>query len=151
MREASLFPSLRHHTTSNNKPGEENVNTFSPPRLTSHSTFLPSTFPEQNPSQTTRSLDGVVIIPNSLPGGVAPYDLGLTGVHEVGHWLSLFHTFEPDPNSTPETGCTGPGDYIIDTPAEDSPAYGCPAVCLFFSSLPFAFPCVSIGVYWASG
>ncbi|KAL3496794.1 hypothetical protein BJX62DRAFT_63269 [Aspergillus germanicus] len=86
-----------------------------------------ATFPEQTPSQTTRSLDGVVIIPNSLPGGVAPYNLGLTGVHEVGHWLSLFHTFEPDPNSTPETGCTGPGDYIIDTPAEDSPAYGCPA------------------------
>ncbi|KAL2852637.1 hypothetical protein BJX68DRAFT_265521 [Aspergillus pseudodeflectus] len=85
-----------------------------------------ATFPEQHPSQTTRSLDGVVVIPNSLPGGVFPNDLGLTGVHEVGHWLSLVHTFEPDPNSTPVTGCTGPGDYIIDTPAEDSPAYGCP-------------------------
>lgn len=34
-------------------------------------------------------LDGVVVDPKSLPGGVAPYDLGRTVVHEVGLWLGL--------------------------------------------------------------
>ncbi|KAL2834878.1 hypothetical protein BDW59DRAFT_177142 [Aspergillus cavernicola] len=83
-------------------------------------------FPEENPDSTTLALDGVVVIPDSLPGGTGPYGLGLTTVHEVGHWLSLFHTFQPDPIVSPDSGCNGAGDYIIDTPAEDSPASACP-------------------------
>ncbi|MGP3954595.1 zinc metalloprotease [Nonomuraea sp. 3N208] len=65
-------------------------------------------------------LDGVVIDWRSLPGGtMTNYNRGFTGVHEIGHWLGLFHTFE--------NGCKEPGDGIHDTPAEARPTEACPA------------------------
>lgn len=65
--------------------------------------------------------DGVVIQFGTTPndsGGA--YSLGETAIHEVGHWLGLFHTFGNTGN-----GCTS-GDAVSDTPAELSPAFGCP-------------------------
>ncbi|MFC6082258.1 zinc metalloprotease [Sphaerisporangium aureirubrum] len=65
------------------------------------------------------ALDGVVIDWRTLPGGaLLAFGKGYTGVHEIGHWLGLLHTFE--------NGCSPPGDQVDDTPPEGQSTQGCP-------------------------
>jgi hypothetical protein len=76
---------------------------------------------------TDPEVDGVVVHYASLPGGpLAPYNLGGTAIHEVGHWVGLFHTFEGGCGDEAAPGCETTGDEVCDTPGEASPAFGCP-------------------------
>ena len=52
-----------------------------------------------------------------IPG--APYNLGRTVTHELGHFYNLDHTFNG--------GCAGAGDSVVDTPAVAAATYGTPA------------------------
>ena len=47
----------------------------------------------------------------------APFNLGRTGTHEVGHYLNLLHIWG-------DGGC-GASDFVDDTPDSDGPNYGC--------------------------
>ena len=65
--------------------------------------------------------DGVVIHRATLPGdGTKNYSDGDILVHEVGHWLGLFHTFGED------SGSCSPGDFVNDTPPLRTATTGCP-------------------------
>ncbi|GAB3447827.1 zinc metalloprotease [Phycicoccus ginsengisoli] len=71
-------------------------------------------------------IDGVVMLDESMPGGVNPddptkawkYGEGDTLTHEVGHWLMLEHTFAH--------GCAANGDWVADTAPEAMPQFNCP-------------------------
>jgi hypothetical protein len=79
--------------------------------------YFPSSYDNNPPLSKIR--DGVVVEVESLPGGsAAPYNLGGTLTHEVGHYVGLYHTFQE--------GCEPPGDRVDDTPAMEEPTGGCP-------------------------
>lgn len=86
-----------------NKPGDNILGFATFPWMYSESNFL----------------HGVVILNESLPGGTAEnYNLGKTAVHEIGHYMGLYHTFN--------NGCAAPGDMVDDTPYHANANYGCP-------------------------
>lgn len=64
--------------------------------------------------------DGVVLLHSTLPGGsAAPYNLGRTATHEVGHYLNLRHIWGD--------GRCRQDDFVTDTPSSDGANYGCPS------------------------
>lgn len=66
------------------------------------------------------STDGVVIdyaYFGTIGTATAPFDLGRTATHEVGHYLNLRHIWG-------DGGCSV-DDFVSDTPASDGPNYGC--------------------------
>jgi hypothetical protein len=57
--------------------------------------------------------DGVVILDTAFGNtgtAAAPFNLGRTATHEIGHWLNLRHIWGDDGN-----GCSG-DDFVADTP-----------------------------------
>jgi hypothetical protein len=64
--------------------------------------------------------DGVVLDDNatgSTGTATAPFGLGRTATHEVGHWLNLRHIWGD---------ATCGNDYVEDTPLHNTANYGCP-------------------------
>lgn len=64
--------------------------------------------------------DGVVILYSAFGynSPAAPYNLGRTATHEVGHWLNLRHIWG-------DASCGN--DQVADTPTQQTANYGCPA------------------------
>lgn len=72
--------------------------------------------------------DGVVIYYRSLPGSnYAPYDLGKTAVHEVGHYFGLKHIWGDDNGACSGTDFQGALAAYDDTPNQADQTFGCPA------------------------
>ncbi|KAF8157879.1 hypothetical protein B0H34DRAFT_433133 [Crassisporium funariophilum] len=80
--------------------------------------FPPSLIEDVGPA------DGVYVKYTTVPGGSDPDRQGSTATHEVGHWLSLWHTFQG--------GCDGEidgekGDGVEDTAPQATSSLGeCP-------------------------
>ncbi len=78
-------------------------------------------------SNTSHQYDGVVCMYNTTgydPTGSLGYDLKSTSnqnetvIHEFGHYLDLYHTFQGDDSGCPtDTNCTSDGDRCCDTDA----------------------------------
>nr|WP_221376349.1 zinc metalloprotease [Actinoplanes polyasparticus] len=67
--------------------------------------------------------DGVVITHTGFGTtgtAAAPFNLGRTTTHEIGHWLNLFHIGGDD-----GTGCSGT-DFVADTPNQSGQNFGTP-------------------------
>ncbi|WP_298156555.1 M43 family zinc metalloprotease [Flavobacterium sp.] len=82
---------------------------------------------------TSSVLDGVVIKYNVVGGAsnctncLTNYNQGKTLVHEVGHYLNLFHTFHQGCLGSGAT-CGDEGDKVCDTPQSNNPIANCNAI-----------------------
>lgn len=65
-------------------------------------------------SPTNDCRDGVVMLSNKMV--LSPFNLGKTFVHELGHYLTIDHTFANTFSCTQESNCETQGDKICDTP-----------------------------------
>jgi hypothetical protein len=73
------------------------------------------------------ALDGVVIdteAVGTIGTAAAPFDLGRTATHEIGHWLNLIHIWGDDTALADQ--CSG-SDECADTPNQADETYGNPS------------------------
>jgi hypothetical protein len=73
-----------------------------------------------SPPDTPEFRDGVAVHFEYFgrhENALAPYNLGRTLSHEIGHWLGLQHPWG--------TGGCNTDDGLSDTPAQEGPTYGC--------------------------
>ena len=78
-------------------------------------------------------IDGATVVIDSQAFGTgngcigyvpkAPYNLGRTLTHELGHFFNLRHTFV---GCSTTSNCTTAGDRVCDTPPSNAAVYGCP-------------------------
>lgn len=99
-------------------PADKYLNLWTAPRLTSPQGDLLgyAQFPG-GPAAT----DGVVILHSAFGTtgtAAAPFNLGRTATHEIGHWLNLRHIWGDDGN-----GCNG-SDFVDDTPNQADHNFG---------------------------
>jgi hypothetical protein len=69
------------------------------------------------------STDGVVIDYDdfgTIGTAAAPFNLGRTATHEIGHWLGLYHIWGDEAQCTQDDG-------VSDTPQQKDKNYGCPS------------------------
>jgi hypothetical protein len=89
--------------------------------------FLPA---DGGGSLVGEARDRVVILWSAFgrDSDAVPYDQGRTATHEVGHYLGLEHTFNPQNSCGSQTkpGCYSDGDLICDTLPQAVPNFGCP-------------------------
>jgi len=94
--------------------------------------------------------DGIVMNNRAIPGGTRTnYNMGVQLVHEVGHWLGLYHVFPqvrgvcaPDIDKVPDTPATaypaseGDGDHLCPLHRDSCPGLpGKDVSSYFFKSL----------------
>ena len=98
---------------------------------------FPDEFPEGDAAH------GVFLLHSTIPGGdAAPYHLGDTAVHEVGHYLGLYHTFQGGCHDVWDINA---GDAVYDTSPHAGPNHG---TCADLLTSTFGGPadtCVSPG------
>ena len=78
----------------------------------------------QFPADPWPATDGVVINYDAFGTtgtAAAPYNLGRSATHEIGHWLNLLHIWGDDSGA-----CSG-SDQVADTPNQGDSNSGCPS------------------------
>jgi pregnancy-associated plasma protein-A/PKD domain-containing protein len=82
-----------------------------------------ATFPQESAGTDQ---DGVVVLYSAFgrnAPGAAPYDLGRSATHEIGHYLGLFHTFQGGCGTAAQPYTSA--DLIKDTTPEKAASFGC--------------------------